>query len=119
MSGSRHRYGHPNNNHNQNQSQDATNTMIEEQCDALTSALDDKVNLLKSGVQQLGTMIKQDIKTLNDIERDTSSASVSLQSTFEAFGKMLNTGGHSTICWLACFMVAVFILLYLILRSRY
>ncbi|ETO11060.1 hypothetical protein RFI_26315 [Reticulomyxa filosa] len=93
--------------------------MLEGQCDELVSQLDQKVKLLKSGAREVGEMIQEDVKNLNDIEKDYDNVSGFLQQTMGKFDKMMAKGGHKHMCYLACFVFVILIILYLLVKSRY
>ena len=98
--------------------EEAAHLLLEEQCNDLASELDEKVMRLKSGALEIGSMIRDDITKINDIEGDMSNAGNLLDTAFNQFDKMMATGGHSTMCKLAAFLFVVFIIFYFMLKSR-
>lgn len=98
---------------------EAQNAMLEQQADDLTSQLDEKVELLKAGVIDIGKLVKDDVRRLNDIEGDMSGVSGMLGGSMKKFEEMMGTGGTKTICYLAIFMVFVFFLFYWMLSRKW
>jgi len=74
---------------------------------------------LKNGAIDVGDMIQDDVKNLNDIEKEYDNVSGFLQQTMGKFDKMLGTGGHKHMCYLTCFIFVFCTILYLLVRSRY
>mmetsp|Transcript_86046 Transcript_86046/g.105571 ORF Transcript_86046/g.105571 Transcript_86046/m.105571 type:complete len:117 (+) Transcript_86046:56-406(+) len=105
-------------NRNNIENNETASKIIRQQNDDLAYDLEESVGLLKKGVESLRNTIKDDRKRLNDIQDDSLKSNNLINDVMNGFDKMIGTGNTKMTCYLACFMVIIFILIYYLFMKK-
>ncbi|XP_015513502.1 BET1 homolog [Neodiprion pinetum] len=91
---------------------------LEEENERIADELKDKISLLKAVSIDIGTEVKYQEKMLNGMDEDFERTSGSLTSSVSRVLRMARAGHNYYIIYLFLFSIAVFIVLWLVLKFK-
>lgn len=110
------RPGQTNGNRSALVNRETSESLFEDQNDALAAQLSERVGLLKSISIQIGEEAKITNKLADDMMTDMDSAGTMLKGTLGKLGNMMSKGGSSHMCYLVLFICFIFFVVYFLKR---
>eukprot|EP01128_Nolandella_sp_AFSM9_P005923 TRINITY_DN2961_c0_g1_i1.p1 TRINITY_DN2961_c0_g1~~TRINITY_DN2961_c0_g1_i1.p1 ORF type:complete len:122 (+),score=18.28 TRINITY_DN2961_c0_g1_i1:47-412(+) len=98
------------------QYRDTSSQLLQEDADRGINQLADTVSMIKRGVEGISIEIRKGDPLLDDIDEGMVSASDLLKQNMEKITTLISEGSTKHICYLAMFVVFVFLFLYYLMK---
>ncbi len=92
--------------------------IMEQQNNDKIDQLSDQVALLKGLTIDIGNEVREQNSLLDQMGDGFSNTGELLAGSLRKIGTMLEAGGAKHMCYMVAFIVAVFVLLYMLMKSR-